>query len=260
MKPDENPPDENRGLPEPPEAARSVFGARLGLAERYVGYLAGPGIERGLIGPGEVGRLWERHVLNSAAIGELIGVGERVADVGSGAGLPGIPLALARPDIRVTLIEPLLRRADFLSEVVDALGLDVTVIRGRAEEKSALRAVKNMDAAMSRAVASLDKLTRWCLPLVRPDGLLLAMKGERAEDEVTEHRRVMNSLGAADVRVVRCGVNYLTPPATVVVARRAKRATRAERRISTPREVDPTGEPPGDHLVTRNERSTRSSE
>lgn len=252
MKPDDG--------PETPAAAEGVFGARLSLAERYVDFLAGPGIERGLIGPGEVGRLWERHVLNSAAVTELVGDGERVVDVGSGAGLPGIPLALARPDVRVILVEPLLRRADFLNEVVELLGLDVTVIRGRAEEKSVLRAVKNVDAAVSRAVASLDKLTRWCLPLVRPDGLLLAMKGERAEEEVTEHRRVMNSLGAADVRVVRCGVNYLSPPATVVVARRAKRATRAERRISSTQEVDPTGETAGDRSENRSERSTRSSE
>src|SRR3954462_14823869 len=117
--------------PDAPSAAADVFGPRVDLAERYAAILAGAGIERGLLGPGEVPRLWERHVLNSAAVAELVGDDERVADVGSGAGLPGIPLALARPGVRVTLIEPMLRRADFLREVVDELGLDVAVIRGR---------------------------------------------------------------------------------------------------------------------------------
>ena len=206
--------------PEPPPAAAAIFGDRLELAERYAGILAGAGIERGLIGPGEVGRLWERHILNSAAIGELLDGGERVADVGSGAGLPGLPLALARPDLRVTLIEPLLRRADFLSEVVEALGLKVAVIRGRAEEATVRREAGALDVVTSRAVASLDKLTRWSFPLLRAEGRMMAMKGERAQDEVDEHRRAMLSLGATDVKVMECGVNYLTPPATVVVATR----------------------------------------
>lgn len=204
--------------PAAPAAARLVFGDCLELVERYAAILAGAGIERGLIGPGEVMRLWERHILNSAAIGDLVPDNERVADVGSGAGLPGIPLALSRPDLSVTLIEPLLRRADFLSEVTQVLGLDATVIRGRAEESSVQREAGEIDAVASRAVASLDKLTRWCMPLLRPGGRMLAMKGERAQVEVDEHRRAMKSLGAVDVKVMECGVNYLSPPATVVVA------------------------------------------
>jgi 16S rRNA (guanine527-N7)-methyltransferase len=216
--------------PDAPSAAADVFGARVDLAERYAAILAGAGIERGIVGPGEVPRLWERHVLNSAAVAELVGDDETVADVGSGAGLPGIPLALARPAARVILIEPLLRRAEFLQEVVGDLGLDVAVIRGRAEEPDVLRQVGEMDAVTSRAVASLEKLTKWSLPLLREGGRMLAMKGDRAEDEVGEHRRAMSLLGAVDIGVVKCGVDYLTPPATVVVARRGKRISRSSPR------------------------------
>jgi 16S rRNA (guanine527-N7)-methyltransferase len=203
-----------------PPAAALLFGAGLDRAQRYAEMLAGAGVERGLLGPREVGRLWDRHLLNSVAVAELLEPNERVADIGSGAGLPGIPLALARPDLRVTLIEPLLRRSDFLHEVVDQLGVDVTVVRGRAEDLAVRQQVGEMDAVVSRAVASLDKLTKWSMPLLRMEGRMLAMKGERADDEIGEHRRVMASLGAVDVRVVRCGVDYLNPSATVVVARR----------------------------------------
>jgi 16S rRNA (guanine527-N7)-methyltransferase len=203
-----------------PPVADALFGESTARARRYAEILAGDGVERGLIGPREVDRLWDRHVLNSVAVAELLQPNERVADIGSGAGLPGIPLALARPDLRLTLIEPLLRRSDFLREVLDELDIDVTIVRGRAEDLSVRERVGAMDAVVSRAVASLDKLTRWSLPLLRPDGRMLAMKGERAEDEIREHRRVMVSLGAVDVRVMRCGEDYLEPPATVVVARR----------------------------------------
>ncbi|MCV7302172.1 16S rRNA (guanine(527)-N(7))-methyltransferase RsmG [Mycobacterium barrassiae] len=203
-----------------PEAADTLFGPALETARRYAEILAGAGVERGLIGPREVERLWDRHLLNSAAIAELLPAEARVADIGSGAGLPGIPLALARPDLRVTLIEPLLRRSDFLHEVIDELEIDVTVVRGRAEERTVRQQVGEMDAAVSRAVASLDKITKWSMPLLRPGGQMLAIKGERAEDEAREHRRVMTSLGAVDVRVRKCCADFLDPPATVVVARR----------------------------------------
>ena len=207
-----------------PSAAAAVFGAGLERAQKYAEILAGAGVERGLVGPREVDRLWERHLFNSVAVAELLDYGERIADIGSGAGLPGIPLALARPDLRVTLIEPLLRRSDFLHEVVDLLGVDVTVIRGRAEESDVRQRVGEMDAVVSRAVAPLDKLTRWSMPLLREDGRMLAIKGQRAEHEIDEHRRVMASLGAVDARVVKCGTDYLQPPATVVVAKRGKPA------------------------------------
>ena len=220
----------------PPPGARAVFGDRLDDAQRYAQILAGAGVERGLIGPRETDRLWDRHLLNSVALTELLSPGDQIADIGSGAGLPGIPLALARPDLRVTLIEPLLRRTDFLREVVDDLGVDITVVRGRAEEQTVREQVGEMDAVVSRAVASLDKLTRWSLPLLRSGGRMLAIKGERAAGEIDEHRRVMESLGAIDARVVTCGGDYLSPPATVVAARRGesvpahRRTTRAGRR------------------------------
>jgi 16S rRNA (guanine527-N7)-methyltransferase len=202
-----------------PQAAVAIFGSRLDRAQGFAEILAGAGIERGLLGPREVDRLWDRHILNSAAVAELMGADERIADIGSGSGLPGIPLALARPDLRLTLIEPLLRRSEFLREVVDDLGLEIAIVRGRAEDRSAREQVGEMDAVVSRAVASLDRLTRWSVPLLRPDGRMVAIKGERAEEEIREHRRVMASLGAVDVRVMRCGADYLDPPVTVVVAR-----------------------------------------
>lgn len=206
---------------DPPPAAAGVFGARLPAAHRYAEVLAGAGVERGLLGPREVDRIWDRHVLNSVAVAELIGDGERVADIGSGAGLPGIPLALARPDLQIVLIEPLLRRSDFLREVAALLDVDIVVVRGRAEERSVQEQVGAMDVVTSRAVAPLDRLTRWSMPLLKVGGRMLAIKGERGEAEADEHRRVMTSAGATSVRVVQCGAQYLNPPVTVVVARRA---------------------------------------
>lgn len=209
--------------PEPPPVAVAVFGERLPMARRYAELLAGAGVERGLIGPREVDRIWDRHLLNCAAIGELLEPAERVADIGSGAGLPGIPLAIARPDLRITLVEPLLRRSEFLREAVDELGLgDVEVVRGRAEDRDVRTAVGEQDVVVSRAVAGLDKISQWSFPLLRINGRMLAMKGERAAAEIEEHRGVMVRLGANDVRVMRCGVNYLTPPATVVMALRGE--------------------------------------
>jgi 16S rRNA (guanine527-N7)-methyltransferase len=218
-----------------PRSAEALFGSRLGGAQRYAEILAGAGVERGLVGPREVDRLWDRHILNSAAVAELLDVDKRIADIGSGAGLPGIPLALARPDLRLTLIEPLLRRSEFLREVVDDLGLGITIVRGRAEDRSVREQVGEMDAVVSRAVASLDKLTKWSVPLLRPDGRMVAIKGERAEEEIRKHRRVMASLGAVDVRVMRCGADYLDQPATAVVARRAATSRVANRPPGTGR-------------------------
>lgn len=213
-----------------PQSAALCFGANLAVAQRYGEILAGAGIERGLLGPSEVDRLWDRHLLNSAAMAELFEPGERVADIGSGAGLPGIPVAIARPDLKVTLIEPLLRRSEFLREVIAELDIDVTVIRGRAEDRAVREAAGEMDAVASRAVASLDKLARWSMPLLRVGGRMLALKGERATDEVEEHRRTLSSLGATEVKVVRCGVDFLQPPATVVEARRTAVVPRPSRR------------------------------
>lgn len=170
------------------EIARDVFGDNYALAERYVDILASRGVDWGLIGPREVDRLWPRHVLNSLAIAPLIGEGAAVVDVGSGAGLPGIPLAIHRPDLAVTLLEPLLRRANFLSEAVDELGLGdrVRVIRGRAEEHR-----ERYQVVTARAVAALPKLLGWCLPLVAPRGQLLAIKGESAERELVDVQKLL---------------------------------------------------------------------
>jgi 16S rRNA (guanine527-N7)-methyltransferase len=207
-----------------PADAAAIFGVRLDIARRYAELLAGAGVERGLLGPREVDRLWDRHLFNSAAVQELLDPGERVIDIGSGAGLPGIPLAIARPDLEVVLLEPLLRRSEFLSEAVVQLGLAVEVVRGRAEEPWVRDQFGGRDVAVSRAVAPLDRLTKWSMPLLRADGRMIAIKGKSAPDEVETHRRVMAASGAVDVRVVTCGANYLRPPATVVLARRGGRA------------------------------------
>jgi 16S rRNA (guanine527-N7)-methyltransferase len=195
-------------------AAVAVFGAAVDRAAAYARLLATDGIVRGLIGPGEVPRLWDRHLLNSAAIAPLVPDGARVVDVGSGAGLPGIPLALVRPDLTVTLLEPSARRVAFLLECVDRLGLDnVTVVRGRAEEGPVRRELGGADVVTARAVAPLDKLAGWCLPLLRTGGRLLALKGSTAAEELAA---VQPLAGAADAVLIEVG----NPPATVVVVTR----------------------------------------
>jgi 16S rRNA (guanine527-N7)-methyltransferase len=210
------------GLPAPPAAARAVFGDRLDLAARYAASLAGDGTVRGLIGPREVGRLWERHLLNSAILCDLVPVGVRVVDVGSGAGLPGLPMAIRRPDLRIDLVEPMQRRVDFLTAVVRRLALDaaVCVIRGRAEDRAVLERVGPTDWAVARAVAPLDRLVRWCLPLLSPTGTLLALKGASAAEEVAEHRATLRRLGARTVEVRRLGESLLDAPTWVVVVSR----------------------------------------
>lgn len=204
-----------------PEAAGRVFGERLPLAVDYHDWLADAGVVRGLIGPRESARLWERHILNCAVIAELFAPDERIVDIGSGAGLPGIPLAIARPDLRVVLVEPLLRRTTFLSEVVDALGLEnVTVARGRAEEKTVIAAHGEADAVTSRAVAPLDRLVRWSAPLIRTDGRLVAMKGSSAQDEIGDYGAACAGAGVVDLTVESVGGDLLADPTTVIVGRR----------------------------------------
>lgn len=203
--------------------ARKVFGDRFDIAERYYQSLASDGVERGLIGPREVPRLWERHILNCAVLGELIGSGESVVDVGSGAGLPGIPLAIARPDLRITLVEPLLRRSVYLAEFVESNGLDVLVIRGRAEESGVVKEAGGADVVTSRAVAPLEKLAKWSLPLIHEHGRMLALKGSSAADEVSRDRASLTRLGAGKVDVVECGRDLLPTPTVVVRAERLPR-------------------------------------
>ena len=197
-------------------AAATLFGDRLPLAERYAELLATDGVVRGLIGPREAPRIWERHLLNCATMTELIHSGASVIDVGSGAGLPGIVLAVARPDLSMVLVEPLARRTAFLAEVVTELGLDgaVTVVRGRAEEVR--DEVGPADVVTARAVAPLDRLAGWCLPLTAPGGRLLALKGASASDEIAEHQTAIGRLGGATPVVRHCGVGLVDPPTTVV--------------------------------------------
>lgn len=174
-------------------------------------------MERGLLGPREADRIWERHVLNCAAVVTLLPGDAAVADVGSGAGLPGVVLAVLRPDITVTLIEPLLRRSTFLAEVVATLGLaNSTVLRERAEDHRG----STFDVVVARAVAPLDRLASWSLPLLRRGGTLLAVKGSRAEAEVAEHSARLTRLGAVGVEVVELGRGVLEQPTTVITVRR----------------------------------------
>ncbi|NIJ14385.1 16S rRNA (guanine527-N7)-methyltransferase [Saccharomonospora amisosensis] len=203
-----------------PHAAADVFGDHVDRAEAFARLLARHGVERGLIGPREVDRLWERHLLNSAVIGECIPEGARVIDVGSGAGLPGIPLAISRPDLDMVLLEPMARRVDWLIEAVEALGLAVTVERGRAEDKAVRARIGLADVVTARAVAPLGRLAEWCLPLVRPAGFLLALKGASADQEIERDRDPVRSAGGGEPRLVRCGVDVLETPTTVVVIER----------------------------------------
>ena len=183
---------------------------------RYIDILASRGIEWGLLGPREAPRLFDRHILNSVALAELIPQGSRVVDVGSGAGLPGVPLALVRPDLDVTLLEPLLRRHSFLEETVAELGLEdrVTVVRGRAEESK-----EHFDTVVARAVAPLGRLLGWTSSLFLPDGELLALKGSSADDEVAAARRDLARLGVG-AEVLRVRADRRAAPTTVVRVRR----------------------------------------
>ncbi|MFI7401453.1 16S rRNA (guanine(527)-N(7))-methyltransferase RsmG [Streptomyces sp. NPDC049541] len=202
-------------LPPAPEQARAVFGDRFADAVRYAELLAEAGVQRGLIGPREVPRLWERHLLNCAVLSEVVPEGVTVCDVGSGAGLPGIPLALVREDLKITLLEPLLRRTNFLTEVVELLGLDhVTVVRGRAEE--VMGKVPSVHVVTARAVAPLDRLATWGIPLLRPYGEMLALKGDTAEEELQSAATALSKLGAVETSILHVGEGVVDPPSTVV--------------------------------------------
>ncbi|MFG2195550.1 16S rRNA (guanine(527)-N(7))-methyltransferase RsmG [Streptomyces sp. NPDC048639] len=204
-------------LPPAPKAAEVIFGERLPEAVRYAELLADAGVRRGLIGPREVPRLWERHLLNCAVLSEAVPEGVSVCDVGSGAGLPGIPLALVRPDLRITLLEPLLRRTTFLEEVVELLGLDhVTVVRGRAEE--VLGTLPPVHVVTARAVAPLDRLAGWGVPLLRPYGEMLALKGDTAEEELKGARAALSKLGVVESSILHVGEGVVDPSSTVVRA------------------------------------------
>ena len=219
-------------LAAPPATAVTVFGDGIDSAVTFARLLATDGVIRGLIGPREVDRLWDRHLVNSAVLSDLLPADARVVDVGSGAGLPGIPLALRRPDLRVDLVEPMLRRTEFLTEAVTVLGLAerVRVVRGRAEDREVSELVGGSEWVVARAVAPLDRLVRWCLPLLAPGGHLLALKGARAADEIAEHQRSITRLGGEVLPLQSVGERYGSEPTWVVDVRRSVTRTATRRR------------------------------
>lgn len=223
-----------------PAAAVQVFGDRLELARRYVAALATDGIVRGLMGPREAGRLWSRHVLNSAVVAELIEPGARVVDIGSGAGLPGIPMAIARPDCWIDLVEPLDRRAYFLREMLEHLDLArCRVVRGRAEE--VIAECGGAQVVTSRALAPLHRVAVWSAPLIATDGWMLALKGQSAGEELERDRTALQAAGLVDAVVVKVGDGVVDPPTAVVRARRR---------------ADPRP-PPRSSMTSRSKRSGR---
>lgn len=207
--------------PEPTELVERIFGPNANKARRYHQYLAEDAAVRGLIGPRELPKLWDRHILNSAIVGSAIGKDCTVVDIGTGAGLPGIPLALARPDLSVILVEPLLRRTTFLEEVVAGLALsNVTVVRGRAEDKSVKEAIGQVDVATSRAVAPLGKLCRWSLPLVRSGGVMVALKGSTAAEEIERDSAIIAKARGLHPKVVEVGAGIVETPTHVVIVKK----------------------------------------
>jgi 16S rRNA (guanine527-N7)-methyltransferase len=191
-----------------------VFGPALGVAQRYAELLAGPGVERGLVGPRETTRLWDRHLINCAAVAELVPWASSLIDLGSGAGLPGVVLAMLLPDSQVVLLEPLARRAAFLEECVRTLGLrNAAVRRGRAEE---VAGQLTADVVTARAVAPMERLAPLALGLVRPGGLVLAIKGAAAAEELAQAEPVLHRLHVQDAAVVEAGRGKVSPPPIVV--------------------------------------------
>ena len=192
-----------------------------GLSE-FEQILASDGVTRGLIGPREADRLWDRHLLNCAVVADpelgLVSRGSLVADVGSGAGLPGLVWALVRPDIQVVLVEPLLRRATFLTEALQGLGLAdrVAVTRARGEDLARDRLWQPVTVVTARAVAPLDRLIGWTVPLLAPGGRLVALKGASAEEELRAAASVVLTAGHTDLSVVMCGAGLVDPPTTVI--------------------------------------------
>lgn len=212
----------------PPASAERVFGPELGLARAYAELLATDGTAHGHLGPREVPRLWERHLLNCAVVTDLLPDGARVVDVGSGAGLPGLPMALRRPDLRVVLVEPMLRRTAFLEQCIATLGLQdrVSVLRGRAETPEMRSRLDWPAWITARAVAPLDRLADWCLPLLAPGGRLLALKGATVRAEIASGGPVLSSQRVAAIEVVTIGARYDLEPTTVAVVTRGSDARR----------------------------------
>jgi len=231
-----------------PAAAALVFGARVDLARRYVAALATDGIVRGLIGPRESGRLWSRHVLNSAVVADLIEPDARIVDIGSGAGLPGIPLAIARPDCRVDLVEPLERRAQFLREMAELLELNhCRVVRGRAEDVVA--ECGGARVVTSRALAPLHRVAVWSAPLIAAGGWMVALKGQSAAEELARDRQALMATGLVDAELMTVGTGIVDPATLVVRAQRngdmSKTPRAGQRRRPRKPQKDPMGQRSG---------------
>lgn len=200
-----------------PVTSAAVFGEAIGVARHYARMLVTEGERRGLIGPSELSRLWSRHLLNSAVLAPLL-IGGRLGDVGSGAGLPGLPLAICRPDVHVVLIEPMERRVEWLRFCVAELELDnVEIVRSRAEDTALL----SLDQVTARAVKPLRVLLPWVTPLLRSGGELLLLKGRNAERELADAQKSITRLALRNVHVVEVGAGVVDPPSRVIVGRRS---------------------------------------
>jgi 16S rRNA (guanine527-N7)-methyltransferase len=196
-----------------PESAKAIFGPQIEKARAFAQKLANDSDDLGLLGPRELDKLWSRHILNSAVVSETVKAGDLVADVGSGAGLPGIPMAIALPEANFVLIEPMERRSNWMLEVIEELGLtNVEVRRARAEEVLDLK----FDIVTARAVAALDKLLRLTVHLLKPGGSLIALKGSKAAEEIEVARRLQKKLGIASFEIQICGEKFLAEPTSVV--------------------------------------------
>ena len=196
-----------------PESAKAIFGPQIDKARAFAQKLANDSDDLGLLGPRELDKLWSRHILNSAVVAETVKAGDLVADVGSGAGLPGIPMAIALPEANFVLIEPMERRSNWMLEVIEELGLtNVEVRRARAEEVLDLK----FEIVTARAVAALDKLLRLTVHLLKPGGSLIALKGSKAAEEIEAARRIQKKLGIASFEIQICGEKFLAEPTSVV--------------------------------------------
>lgn len=213
----------SRETPGPTPPLPDWLAAQAGPLTAFADLLADAGVTRGLIGPREVPRLWARHILNCAVVAEpsagLVPTGATIGDVGSGAGLPGLVWAIARPDTTVVLIEPLLRRSTFLSEAVAELGLGdrVTVWRGRAEDAASQPGFSPLAVVTARAVAPLERLVGWTVPLLAAGGRLVALKGSSAAQELADGHAVAVAAGLTELEVREVGAGVVDPPTTVII-------------------------------------------